>query len=199
MSTRTSACSYFNPRSPYGERPPSATPTRAACYFNPRSPYGERRLVSLPSFALMLFQSTLPLRGATETFEAIAPVITISIHAPLTGSDGWPGRSACRRGNFNPRSPYGERPAQSSRPSPEAVFQSTLPLRGATRLPEWLGLSKEISIHAPLTGSDRLLGRFVVFEQISIHAPLTGSDPRAVGDRPGHRDFNPRSPYGERR
>ena len=46
---------YFNPRAPYGARPPtSLTPSRPA-YFNPRAPYGARRaraasLVSSPNF-----------------------------------------------------------------------------------------------------------------------------------------------------
>ena len=34
---------------------------------------------------------------------------------------------------------------------------------------------------------------------ISIHAPLTGSDPRGCPCFGGFYDFNPRSPYGERR
>ena len=34
-----------------------------------------------------LFQSTLPLRGATDGIKGIAISIWISIHAPLTGSD----------------------------------------------------------------------------------------------------------------
>ena len=58
----------------------------------------------------MLFQSTLPLRGATfGLFNAIVGA-GISIHAPLTGSD-----VLFSGGNINGN-----------------IFQSTLPLRGAT-------------------------------------------------------------------
>ena len=57
----------------------------------------------------------------------------ISIHAPLTGSDlTWLlfGKDSK---DFNPRSPYGERrPVGYSVFDPDG-FQSTLPLRGATR------------------------------------------------------------------
>ena len=35
----------------------------------------------------------------------------ISIHAPLTGSDSRPGSYTGHRADFNPRSPYGERPS----------------------------------------------------------------------------------------
>ncbi len=57
-----------------------------------------------------------------------------------------------------------------------------------------------ISIHAPRTGSDCRLGSSANRAgKISIHAPRTGSD-RSRPDRAYHlRDFNPRSPHGERR
>ena len=56
----------------------------------------------------------------------------ISIHAPLTGSDGaWI--------RFNPLD----------------GFQSTLPLRGATATQVGACTHMFISIHAPLTGSDK--------------------------------------------
>ena len=123
----------------------------------------------------------------------------ISIHAPLTGSD------------LNIKSGRIPRPQ----------FQSTLPLRGATRIqPQNTGGSK-ISIHAPLTGSDPLMGRLFhwpnIFQStlplrgatgsifgvslnkaISIHAPLTGSDRCSAPMVSAMRNFNPRSPYGER-
>ena len=78
------------------------------------------------------------------------------------------------------------------------IFQSTLPLRGATdkRLHDfYLAM---ISIHAPLTGSDQCFWRFISSRQISIHAPLTGSDGGELESRFTCQDFNPRSPYGER-
>ena len=38
--------------------------------------------------------------------------VIISIHAPLTGSDSRPSRQTGTNSDFNPRSPYGERPAR---------------------------------------------------------------------------------------
>ena len=100
---------------------------------------------------------------------------------------------------FNPRAPYGARPAR----------RRDVPLAG------------EISIHAPHTGRDRpethaptpmkqfqstrpirgatiFSGSLAHFKDISIHAPHTGRDP-APGWRPPLRSyFNPRAPYGAR-
>ena len=57
-----------------------------------------------------------------------------------------------------------------------AIFQSTLPLWGATGLGIGGDFIPGISIHAPLVGSD--LGGHAVMscKLISIHAPLVGSD-----------------------
>ena len=100
-------------------------------------------------------------------------------------------------------------------------FQSTLPMRGATRFPKVHRIGLTISIHAPHAGSDALVshssasaghfnprspcgerpisirpGRLEI--RISIHAPHAGSDSPASTDRNGRIYFNPRSPCGER-
>ena len=80
----------FNPRSPYGERPGTKIPLITIMDFNPRSPYGERRHFALLFLQQYKFQSTLPLRGATQTIPEGWHISFISIHAPLTGSDQLP-------------------------------------------------------------------------------------------------------------
>ena len=56
----------FNPRSPCGERPRmSYGNTVKAASFNPRSPCGERLSAHSRSASSVMFQPTLPLRGAT--------------------------------------------------------------------------------------------------------------------------------------
>ena len=148
-----------------------------------------------------IFQSTLPLRGATPDSCANA------------GSNA---------AYFNPHSPCGERPRQVDHATvthdisihtPLAgsddgqrlehdrsdQFQSTLPLRGATHRTRLERDSKVISIHTPLAGSDltrsshRTFDRFqstlplrgatssftvvaMIIPYISIHTPLAGSD-----------------------
>ena len=124
-----------------------------------------------------LFQSTLPLRGATLVGVHTTLTPSISIHTPLAGSDD--ARTGARRPwttYFNPHSPCGERRGYVQLANGFYLFQSTLPLRGATvrRRPD--------------------NGRAI----ISIHTPLAGSDPSACWNPPTTSNFNPHSPCGER-
>ena len=86
MSSGTSGFN-FNPRSPCGERRTTGICGTCIFYFNPRSPCGERQDPTKQNIWRKLFQSTLPVWGAT-------------------------GRKADGRDDlrdFNPRSPCGER------------------------------------------------------------------------------------------
>ena len=102
------------------------------------------------------FQSALPLRGATSRRLALLPYWSISIRAPLAGSDVASGGAAAAEAisiraplagsdqaagsgfggydDFNPRSPCGERPPSQCCRFPSTIFQSALPLRGATAI-----------------------------------------------------------------
>ena len=102
-------------------------------------------------------------------------------------------------GDFNPRSPHGERPWEPPGVRPGDLFQSTLPARGATRRARPAERrNKSISIHAPRTGSDATKSSSGRRPAISIHAPRTGSDQIKPGTVRQNGDFNPRSPHGER-
>ena len=101
-------------------------------YFNPRSPCGERHNKAVIERALIGFQSTLPVWGATvecgkmtadEAFQSTLPVWGATWLFPHSQSLGY----------FNPRSPCGERPN----------LISTAPT------------AARISIHAPRVGSDQ--------------------------------------------
>ena len=123
--------------------------------FNPRTPYGMRLNVTVWSNSDPIFQSTHPLRDATNHIATISSITSISIHAPLTGCDRTSHIHQDSLPYFNPRTPYGMR---------LFYFQS-------------IGGIFDISIHAPLTGCDELVKVFCkVFGYISIHAPLTGCD-----------------------
>ena len=127
----------------------------------------------------------------------------ISIHAPRMGSDGSSPACPHPQGNFNPRSPDGERQHRSKPRFGQTRFQSTLPGWGATRhrtrntkawylfqstLPGWGATlqtmnnkeSNAISIHAPRMGSDQSADTRQHHVSISIHAPRMGSD---LGER----------------
>ena len=125
----------FNPRSPYGERPPPLRVSDFECHFNPRSPYGERHPEKSASPPPSNFNPRSPYGERLLVICAQTPVATISIHAPLTGSDNVILTRSFSKNNFNPRSPYGERPAETKKTNKKPIFQSTLPLRGATATP----------------------------------------------------------------
>ena len=55
-----------------------------------------------------------------------------------------------------------------------------------------------ISIHAPRMGSDAIDAQIIKTRAISIHAPRMGSDDAEKYDILKARNFNPRSPHGER-
>ena len=126
----------FNPRSPHGERPACCVYVPLPRDFNPRSPHGERpALLPIPVAAIQ-FQSTLPARGATRKRSfPLYKSMQISIHAPRTGSDVADEGQNSFTTDFNPRSPHGERLLPPPSSPARAIFQSTLPARGATGEP----------------------------------------------------------------
>ena len=100
--------------------------------FNPRPPCGGRRSICAPAPCLTAFQSTPPVRGATDRADIYPAPHKISIHAPRAGGDQ--GQYGCKRTNchFNPRPPCGGRHNHFFRRLIQIVFQSTPPVRGAT-------------------------------------------------------------------
>ena len=123
------------------------------------------------------FQSTHPLRGATQAITNVFSGLGISIHAPLAGCDRFAEGGMFPENNFNPRTPCGVRRKSIAFAKILIPFQSTHPLRGAT---------------PPFSCSRTKLA-------ISIHAPLAGCDglPPTCQKLPRH--FNPRTPCGVRR
>ena len=235
---------YFNPHSPCGERlradeacvrdwlisihtplagsdPDCCQRLPCSCIISIHTPLAGSDLMSIIiPVRMTVFQSTLPLRGATVGVWYSAAEFAISIHTPLAGSDHTerngslltlfqstlPLRGAtrpCRRAGccpshfnphspcgerllkeaeetrkeyFNPHSPCGERLNIFSSAANGARFQSTLPLRGATRRRGKIDHRELISIHTPLAGSDLSVVEPVPATHISIHTPLAGSD-----------------------
>ena len=109
-------------------------PGRSQQHFNPRSPWGERRHSAGGSVPAPPFQSTLPVGGATASVNRTFAKLAISIHAPRGGSDSQVGRPCLVVTDFNPRSPWGERHSKWHSRCRDNLFQSTLPVGGATRL-----------------------------------------------------------------
>ena len=129
---RDSGARRFNPRSRARERPWCPPFVCPIICFNPRSRARER-LACCHGLALAFrFQSTLPCEGATPTIRILSQMISVSIHAPVRGSDA--GTRSIGKG---------DRWFQSTLPCEGATdfaniveghieFQSTLPCEGAT-------------------------------------------------------------------
>ena len=130
-------------------------------------------------------------------------------------------RTTYAYGDFNPRSPCGERRHDKTPDNGRDGFQSTLPVRGATFMRSTTILYPTISIHAPRAGSDlparqpfsscryfnprspcgerpALYNGHFPRRCISIHAPRAGSDLLCKVVPALRTYFNPRSPCGER-
>ena len=179
MNSKEQAAAFISIHAPRAGSDASANPfLQVATDFNPRSPCGERQFF----------------------LKQCAKACVISIHAPRAGSDRHAYNVRFGRCNFNPRSPCGERQenapiGRGKRPisihAPRAGSDSTF-----TRWSE----CGNISIHAPRAGSDESrTAPAIGAELISIHAPRAGSDVNNERIIILFRNFNPRSPCGERR
>ncbi len=166
-------------------------------YFNPRSPCGERQPSRLLEYRELEFQSTLPMRGATDGFLGKGGSNKFQSTLPMRGATCPSSRSG-PAGGFQSTLPMRGATMQAARSSCRRIFQSTLPMRGATLAEVQADEPHLISIHAPHAGSDEDLHDPGAVRPISIHAPHAGSDCRRTRCRRSRRNFNPRSPCGER-
>ena len=145
----------FNPRSSCEERPAlSCSLSRLPISIHAphaRSDWGVSNTVNN---LYEVFQSTLLMRGATWILGYYGYTKDISIHAPHARSDGTIFARLRPKSNFNPRSSCEERPGMPMTRSVMGRFQSTLLMRGATRLLSSSCSSYRISIHAPHARSD---------------------------------------------
>ena len=171
--------SNFNPRAPYGARPEQeTTETDIKRDFNPRAPYGARppRPATVPaiqpisihaphtgrdSLALIFclisltFQSTRPIRGATNGLSNNMLCNDISIHAPHTGRDStWGAPSATCWGFQSTRPIRGATRPACARPCRRAYFNPRAPYGARLKINIMLAVAQDISIHAPHTGRD---------------------------------------------
>ena len=190
---------YFNPRAPCGARPASPPFCGHEWPFQSTRPMRGATQILRCDMAGKVFQSTRPMRGATTP--SVSPVIVplISIHAPHAGRDRIPIMILSSR----------------------LLFQSTRPMRGATKLLPNFQRQRLISIHAPHAGRDRHgshgndNARYfnprapcgarldapqveAPVVQISIHAPHAGRDRCNPGGITTVHNFNPRAPCGAR-
>ena len=146
--------------------------------FNPRSPHGERLSTHTANSPDVTISIHAPRTGSDEHLRRYIILCDISIHAPRTGSDdAIIDYQSAGFTDFNPRSPHGERHS----------------------LLTGLQSENEISIHAPRTGSDNQTFLLVnVTCRFQSTLPARGATPGDCDSVSCYFDFNPRSPHGER-
>ncbi len=165
------------------------------------APHAGSDPVFSPFFAHLKISIHAPHAGSdSEMLVVFSSVAAISIHAPHAGSDVSNSAIFSPPVDFNPRSPCGERRDSPVILSRCLLFQSTLPMRGATHIAVILYIpSSFISIHAPHAGSDC---DWVITKppEITFQStlPMRGATPTKQMHPICYTDFNPRSPCGER-
>ena len=147
----------FNPRSPRGERRGWHALLYAEILFQPTLPARGATFAASVARTTGVFQPTLPARGATCFHSALSRMSAISTHAPREGSDsiGLP------RDILSP-------PISTHAPREGSDRQDLV----------CLFLLLQISTHAPREGSDPMAGPMCRRIRISTHAPREGSDTR---------------------
>ena len=104
-------------------------------------------------------------------------IVIISIHPPRAGRDAWSAADSARTTNFNPPSPCGEGRMERRGQCTDYKFQSTLPVRGGTKSPQY-GVASQL---------------------FQSTLPVRGGTASALRHRSALRYFNPPSPCGEGR
>ena len=190
-------------------------------HFNPRSPCGERHPPMPRMLRWALFQSTLPVWGATGAGIRQRAGGRISIHAPRVGSDNHELLPVGALENFNPRSPCGERRSIVFGYLAFSRFQSTLPVWGATSLPPTkerqhgnfnprspcgerrlynapLNTRYAFQSTLPVWGATYTMMDNLGVAIFQSTLPVWGATAAAARLSAAGQDFNPRSPCGER-
>ena len=167
--------SNFNPRTPCGVRQDQYHRKLLDRNFNPRTPCGVRQRSPRHTHGRAPFQSTHPLRGATQDGHGVGLARGISIHAPLAG---------CDKGG--------------KQISYIDLISIHAPLAGCDTDRSSIGSVFGISIHAPLAGCD--LAAEAAGRDPGDFNPRTpcGVRPRQPYESHTCRNFNPRTPCGVR-
>ena len=149
--------SGFNPRAPCGARPQREAAIIAARQVSIHAPRAGRDIpISTRCIDMSTFQSTRPVRGATSRAVSNLSIYKVSIHAPRAGRDSPVFTMSLPGAKVSIHAPRAGRDAlMSSAWTLIIKFQSTRPVRGATR--QWCSqpaCTFRVSIHAPRAGRD---------------------------------------------
>ena len=131
--------------------------TPPCCDFNPRAPCGARRAAPCLSHKGICISIHAPRAGRDRRFwRCSRRPRYFNPRAPCGARQTYP-MWELENTNFNPRAPCGARLARRWQSFIRGRFQSTRPVRGATRHRRGIGQRPCISIHAPRAGRDKML------------------------------------------
>ena len=178
MSACAAVSILFQSTRPLRGATSSAMPSTRTIMISIHAPLAGRDL-GLGLDAAQLFISIhAPLAGRDDVMMHVCHVLGfISIHAPLAGRDAVPTFRIFSTAWISIHAPLAGRDGRATASCRHCrEFQSTRPLRGATR---------------PITAA-------WFRRRISIHAPLAGRDPSGATATKEKGNFNPRAPCGAR-
>ena len=142
------------------------------------------------------FQSTHPVRGATQFSRRQQTRILISIHAPREGCDDIFASPSNMMEKFQSTHPVRGATTRSRERKTKIRFQSTHPVRGATDVEYCIETAHDwISIHAPREGCDGTLS-ISQLSHLSFQSthPVRGATMLTRDQIYNAFDFNPRTP-----
>ena len=163
--------------------------------FNPRTHRGVRQIKTWLIFSnMIIFQSTHPSWGATQTINRLYIRIVISIHAPIVG---------CDMGTkiievyliISIHAPIVGCDIVFRRLKMRGKISIHAPIVGCDRSEVLLDLMQLISIHAPIVGCDWIASTFDILQEIiSIHAPIVGCDKIYIAQMQLEKEFQSTHP-----
>ena len=145
--------------------------------FNPRSPCGERPFLMLPALPGNNFNPRSPCGERPHSDYSSSDTCHISIHAPRVGSDG----------------------SLPGTPGTTPLFQSTLPVWGATKYNRGTMFWAIFQSTLPVWGATNPFLAVLGDNRFQSTLPVWGATHLLRAIRPREPNFNPRSPCGERR
>ena len=146
------------------------------------------------------FNPRPPCGGRHQRDHGPAAETGISIHAPRAGGDLIISQAVTFTADFNPRPPCGGRRRGFCflRSTPRH-FNPRPPCGGRRLQRRFAAMRKRFQSTPPVRGATKNIMEIAILASISIHAPRAGGDPlRLLGPPPPHH-FNPRHPCGGRR
>ena len=153
----------------------------------------------MPEYILLRISIHAPRVGSDADGTSVTAGRLISIHAPRVGSDYPLQPWQPVLGHISIHAPrVGSDVAFYADKLNKALFQSTLPVWGATNLRSWPTCRILFQSTLPVWGATQRFPCEMRDKCISIHAPRVGSDYNLSPARYLSAYFNPRSPCGER-